>query len=103
MFSICLYCFSGYSTSNIQPEQNVFIVKSFPISKEDPTILPIFTLVMSSCETVTTICCYADTQRFCNLPGATFSCYFGGSFECSPDIGDCMDNPSNCSACCITC
>jgi len=104
--AICLCYFSGYSRPKIQPEKTLFIAESSSIPKDNPTVIPIFTLVMANCETISTVCCCASgNSRICDLPGLYFVCYFGGSFECDPALGDCEDNPSpvNCSACCTTC
>jgi len=61
----------------------------------------VFYIALKKCGSIQTYCCCDDgNSHVCYTPGSKFVCYFGGPFECTLDLGDCGENPSNCHLCC---
>lgn len=96
LFSLIVIFSSGWSVS--APDISQPSMESLNHSAYVPDN---WTLVHHDCELVSTHCCCSDGNGyFYLLPGMYFTCAWGGAFECSSDLGDCIENPSNCDNAC---
>lgn len=99
LVSILLYLLIIYSPP-LTLEHDLIASPANTVSSEN--MVPPWWLNLIDCETDwgTTVCCCGGNGYICEIPGAMFTCYPGGSFECSRDLGICQDNPDNCVQCC---
>jgi hypothetical protein len=70
--------------------------------KEMNLIAPSWWLNIQACLRVGFCCCADGNMYYCDEASGTWAtCVFGGAFECTPDLRDCLHNPSdhNCNCC----